>query len=114
MGDRLLATIIELEKTLREEVRREAARADGWREREVAVLELEVSAAQRELSAWLSEQTAAARLAAAAAGERRVTATAVRCARLAALQDSFLEEVLRLHLRKLLPEAGDDHPHDED
>lgn len=111
MSDRLLASIIDLEKTLQEEVRREEERAAAWRDRELAALEAEREETRRTLDKWHAEQTAAARRKAEAEGETRRTAGAARCARLAGLSDSFLEDVLRRQLNLLLPEGGDDHPH---
>ena len=113
MSDRLLTAIIALEKALQEEVCREAALAAAWRERELAALTREMTAARQAIEARQAEATAEARRGAEAEGERICTAVAARCARLAALPDHFLEELLRERLGMILPEAGDDHPHGE-
>lgn len=113
MGDRLLTAIIALEKALQEEVCQEAARAVAWRERELAALARELAIARQGIEVRQAEETAAARRAAEAEGERACAAVAARCARLAALPDRFLEGLLRARLGMILPEAGDDHPDGE-
>jgi hypothetical protein len=110
MGDRLLSGIIELEKTLREEERREAARAAAWRERELAALAAELTAARLALAQRDEDAVAVAREAAEAEGAALLAAGAERCTRLAALPEAFLESLLRRQLGRLLPEADDDHP----
>lgn len=113
MSDRLLAGVIELERILQEEVRREESRAAAWQEREVAALTAGLEAGRRELERRRAEQLAEARHLAEAEGAALQAAAAARCARLVNLEDTFLEEVLRRQLGALLPEAGDDHPHGE-
>lgn len=111
MGDRLLASVIELEKLLQEEVRQEEARVAAWREREEAALAAGLETARRELAVWRDAQAAAGRRDAESAGAALRAAAAERCARLAALPEDFLERVLQPQLSSLLPEVGDDHPH---
>lgn len=114
MGDRLLAGIIELEAALQEEVRREELRAAAWLSRELAALDTGIEPVRGALESWRERQTAAARAAAEAEAEGRRAAGEARCAALAALPETFLEELLRGRLDRLLPEAGDDHPHGQD
>lgn len=111
MSDRLLATIIELEKMLQEEARQEAERASAWRDQELAGLALEVAAAREELTISEAAELSAARRAIEAEGARLLAAAEARCLRMAALPDAFLEKVLRRQLHRLLPGNGDDHPH---
>lgn len=111
MSDRLLATIIELEKALQEETRREAERAAAWRDRELAALALEASADRQKLSGAEAKELSAARQEVEAEGTRLLAAAEARCTRMTALSDAVLEEVLRRQLHRLLPEDGDDHPH---
>ncbi len=111
MSDRLLASVIELERTLQEEVRQEELRAVAWQERESAALTAGLEEIRRELERRLVEQTEATRCRAQAEGEALRAAGAARCLRLAALSEAFLEELLRRQLDLLLPEVGDDHPH---
>jgi dsDNA-specific endonuclease/ATPase MutS2 len=111
MSDRLLANIIELEKTLQEELAQEEAHANAWREREYAALEQELITTRQQLQQREAEQLAAARREAEVAAEHQRLATVAWCERLAELPDSFLREVLHRHLPSILPEAGDDHPH---
>jgi hypothetical protein len=113
MSDRLLASIIELEKTLQEEVRQEAARAAAWQDRELAALDDEALGARRQAERWGEEQAEAARQLAEADGEKLQAVVAARCARLGALTESFLERVLQPRLKLLLPEVGNDHPDGE-
>lgn len=111
MSDRLLTSIIELEKTLQEEVRREEERAASWREREYLTLVAMLEEEQRQLQSEEAGRTAAARQEAEAAAAELRLANEAWCARLAALPDSFLEVALHRQLAALLPETGDDHPH---
>lgn len=113
MSDRLLASVIELERTLQEEVRQEELRAASWQERESAALAAELEETRRELERRHVEQTEATRCRAEAEGEALQAAGAARCSRLSALSEAFLEELLRRQLDLLLPEVGDDHPHGE-
>lgn len=110
MSDRLLTSILELEKRLQGEVARETARAGAWRERELAALAGSAATAQQQLERWGDEQASAARRTAEAEGEQLKAAAAARGARLAAVSESFLEELLRERLAMLLPEDGHDHP----
>lgn len=114
MTDRLLATVIELEKTLQEEVRAEEVRAAAWRERELAQLQTDLAAARLEVVRWQEEQAAAAHCAADRAAAELQAAATGRCARLAALPEYFLEKLLKQQLAALLPGVGDDHPHGQD
>jgi hypothetical protein len=111
MSDRLLTSIIELEKALQEEVRREEERAAAWRERECAALVVALEAEQRQLQREEAGRAAAARQAAEAAAVDLRLANEAWCARLAALPDSFLKAALQRQLTTLLPGTGDDHPH---
>lgn len=111
MSDRLLISIIELEKTLQEEVRREEERAAAWREREFAALTQILVSEQRQQQREEVARAATARREAGAAAERLRLETDDWCARLAALPDNFLEAELRKQLSAILPETDDDHPH---
>jgi hypothetical protein len=111
MGERLLNSIIELEKALQAEVAREEARAAAWREREFAALELTLATARRQLQELEVDRLASARRDAETCAEGLRQDTAAWCERLAALPDSLLREVLLRHLPDLLPETSDDHPH---
>lgn len=111
MSDRLLISIIELEKTLQEEVRREEERAAAWRERECAALARMLAAEQRQRQSDTAARAVEARREAGTAAERLRLETDEWCARLAALPDSLLEAVLRRYLPAILPETDDDHPH---
>ena len=113
MSDRLLTTIIELEEALQEEVRREAERAGAWRDREYAALAAAATEEHRWLDMQEREQVAAAQQAAAEEAGHWQAAADTWCARLAALSDPFLKELLRRHLAMVLPETGDDHSHGE-
>lgn len=114
MTDRLLATVIELEKTLQEEVRAEEARAAAWQERELAQLATARETVRLELARWRDEQAAAVHRTAEAEAVALRQAAAARCARLTALPDRFLAKLLKQQLDSLLPEVGDDHPHGQD
>lgn len=111
MSDRLLISIIELEKTLQEEVRREEERAAAWREREFAALTQMLAAEQRQRQSEAATRAATARREAGAAAERLRLETDGWCARLAVLPDNFLKAVLCKQLSAILPETDDDHPH---
>jgi hypothetical protein len=111
MSDRLLASVIELEKALQEEVAQEEARAAAWQERELAALAAGMELSRQALDGWHAGQTAEIRRRAEAEAETLRAAGAARCARLATLSDGFLVEVLRRPLTLLLPETGDDHSH---
>jgi len=111
MSDRLLTSIIELEKALQAEVAGEAARAAAWRERELAILAAAMEAAGHQLRTMEAEQVAAARRAAEADAAQLQRETVAWCQHLAALPDKVLERVLLRQLPLLMPEAGDDHPH---
>lgn len=111
MTDRLLATVIELEKALQEEVRAEEERAAAWRERELAQLDADLAGTRAQWSSWQEEQAAAARHAADRAATELQAAAAARCTRLATLPESFLVKLLEQQIAALLPEVGDDHPH---
>lgn len=113
MSDRLLTSVIELEKTLQEEVRQEEVRAAAWREREIAALHAEADAVRQELARFHAEQVAEAQRQAAAEAAALQVADTARRERLAALAEPFLEELLRRQLDALLPETCDDHPHGE-
>jgi hypothetical protein len=111
MNERLLSSIIALEKALQEEVREEEARARSWQERELAALAAVSEQHRRELELWRDEQAAAARVAAESEGAQLRAAAAGRAERLAALPQTFLQELLTRQLQRLLPEDDHDHPH---
>ena len=111
MSDRLLTSIIELEKLLQEEVRREEERAAAWCERECAALAQVLAVEQRQRQSDEAARAESARREAGAAAERLRLETDEWCARLAALPDNFLEAVLLRQLSAILPETDDDHPH---
>ena len=111
MSDRLLTSIIELERSLQGEVASEQARAVAWLERELAMLAAEMKASGQQLLTAEAEQVAAARREAEAAAAQLQQDSAAWCKRLAELPDAVLERVLLRQLPLLMPEAGNDHPH---
>jgi len=111
MSERLLTSIIELEKALQAQVAGEAARAAAWQERELALLGGDIAAAREQLRTIETEQVAAARRAADADAAQLQRETMAWCQRLAGLPDAVLERLLLRQLPLLMPEADDDHPH---
>jgi len=111
MSERLLTSIIELEKALQAEVASEAARAQAWKERELGLLAGDMAAARDQLRTTEAEQVAAARRAADADAAQLQREMMAWCQRLAGLPDAVLERLLLRQLPRLMPEAGDDHPH---
>lgn len=114
MVNRLLTTIIELEKSLQEEICLETERSITWRDGELATLAQELVTLRQRLADEEVAALAAARLLAEAEGARLLAGVKVRCVRLEALTDAFLQELLRQPLNTLLPEDDDDHPHGQD
>lgn len=114
MGNRLLATIIELEKSLQEEICQETERAVAWRERELGVLARELAIARQGVTAEGVVALTETRRRAEAEALRLQAVAQARGNRLESLPDTFLEGVLRRQLRTILPEDDDDHPHGQD
>ena len=111
MGDDLLGTIIAFEKELQREVQAEASRATAWRERQLAAMAREEQEARAALEITRDEMMVYARAQAAVAGEQDLVAIQSWASRLKALPDEHCRARLAPLLRRLLPEAGDDHPH---
>ncbi|TLM65852.1 MAG: hypothetical protein FDZ69_08210 [Deltaproteobacteria bacterium] len=111
MGDRLLATIIELERSLQGEIRRETALAEAWCARELAALAREGESVRCRLAEQERAVLAAGRAAAEKDGERLLAAAEARGAQLEALTDAQLTVALRKVWHRLLPEDDHDHPH---
>lgn len=111
MGDDLLGAIIAFEKELQREVQAEASRATAWRERQLAALAREERETRTALEIARDEVIASARAEAVVAGEQALVAIQGWATRLKALPDERCRARLVPLLRRLLPEAGDDHPH---
>jgi phage shock protein A len=111
MSEQLLSTIIALEKELQRQVQEELSRAAAWRERQLAALAKEEERVRTTLATERAAQIEADRRSAVAEGERAVATVRLWCARLEALPEDVCVAQLVPLLRRLLPEAGDDHAH---
>ena len=111
MADGLLENIIQLEKQIQASVSAEQVRAGQWQERELAALEsslvTERAAAEERRKQALAEQQAEL----LREGSDLEAAAKAWCQRLAQLDDTTLEDVLRRHLARVLPGGDHDHPH---
>lgn len=111
MADQLLSAIIALEKDLQEQIQKEQSRALAWREQQLAALAADRERQHTALAATRSAEIEAVRQAAVGEGAHALAAARAWCARLEQLPDEVCIRHLAALLQRLLPEAGDDHPH---
>jgi urease accessory protein UreE len=111
MTDGLLENIIQLEKQIQANVAAEQARAGEWQERELAALESSLTEARIATEAQREQALAKRKAQLLREGDELEATAADWCGRLANLDDSTLEAVLKRHLAAVLPGGDHDHPH---
>jgi hypothetical protein len=111
MTDRLLQSIIQLEKHIQTEAAAEHARADEWQQRELAAMESSfaavLTAEQERGRQMLAEKKAELK----SKGAALESASSAWCQRLLDLDDAKLQDALKQHLAAILPGGDHDHPH---
>ncbi len=111
MTDGLLENIIQLERHIQAEIAAEQARAEQWRQSELASIEDSLAAASAAEEERSRQMLAQSRIDLKRQGAAVEAAAVAWCQRLSELDDATLRDVLKRHLAAILPGGDHDHPH---